>query len=965
MAADGSIPRSNHRRNKKLVPWWTEECRLAVKNRNRAFKLVKNTHNMQHLIQYKKAQANVRRTVRQAKRASWRKFCNEIGRSTPVGEVWGMIKRMGGVRREWEIPVIITEEGTAISNKDKAEIMAKAFVKIHSSDNLSEVCKMRKERTMNQHPGVLDWREKTDDKIDEPFNMAELKRAINKAKPTSPGKDQICYVMLKHLGKGALLKLLHLYNRVWEEGRLPNAWKEAVVIPIRKPGKDPSKPTSYRPIALTSNVCKIMERMITERLSYTLEKSRKLANYQSGFRKGRSTMDSVIRLENEIRKAQANKESVITVFFDIEKAYDMMWKEGLLIKLHLMDVSGRVFNWIKNFLFGRKIEVRIGSDISSQFDVGNGTPQGSVISPLLFIIMIDDVFTKVPMDIGRSLFADDGALWKRGRNMEHAIRKVQGAIDEVVEWGYDWGFKFSIEKTQTVFFTKKQIKEGMKLNMYGKELERVGTFKCLGVIFDSRLTWADHIKKIEGKCKKVINVMRCLTGREWGASCSALKTIYLALIRSVLDYGSVAYGSAAKSLLKKLDRIQAQALRVCSGAFKTSPVPALQVEMGEMQLALRRRQLMTNYWANLQGHNDFHPTKEVLQETWENARYNGDNFSRIGNEVAREFGVFYMEMSPTVVYPIVAPWLLVWPDIDWYLLELKRKEKDQIDLVNAFKYLINKDYKEFVHVYTDGSKKPETGVTGYGVAIPAKGIGINRRTSDFLGVYTVEMVAVLVALRWVEKTRQEKVLICSDSSSVLESLRSFHSKSRQDVLYEVLQSVTRITNQGGRVQFMWVPAHVGVKGNEQVDELAKRALKKGNIEMQIKISKAEVKSFIWEKTNQIWQERWDREEKGRHLYQIQKSVKITRLGGGHRREETVMTRLRLGHGALNKSLKMIGKHETGLCEWCQEEESVEHIIIRCRRYEVQRVIMRNNLRELGVQELTFKRSVEHRWQSTG
>lgn len=126
------------------------------------------------------------------------------------------------------------------------------------------------------------------------------------------------------------MKLLQLDNKVWEV-RLPSAWKEAVVIPITKPSKDPSKRYSYRPIALTSNLCKIMERMVTERLSYKLENREMLANYQSGFRKGRNTMDSVIRLENEIRKAQANKKSVIAVFFDIQKAYDMMWKEGLLI----------------------------------------------------------------------------------------------------------------------------------------------------------------------------------------------------------------------------------------------------------------------------------------------------------------------------------------------------------------------------------------------------------------------------------------------------------------------------------------------------------------------------------------------------------------------------------------------------------------------------------------------------------
>lgn len=155
--------------------------------------------------------------------------------------------------------------------------------------------------------------------------------------------------MLKHLGTLAALKLLGLYNKVWDMGKLPNAWKEAVIIPIWKPGKDPSKPVNYRPIALTSHLGKIMERMITERLTFYLESKDLLSPYQCGFRRGRGTMDPVICLETEIKKAQIIKESVMDVFFDVEKAYDMVWKEGLLIKLNKIGISGRVFNWVKDF----------------------------------------------------------------------------------------------------------------------------------------------------------------------------------------------------------------------------------------------------------------------------------------------------------------------------------------------------------------------------------------------------------------------------------------------------------------------------------------------------------------------------------------------------------------------------------------------------------------------------------------
>lgn len=95
----------------------------------------------------------------------------------------------------------------------------------------------------------------------------------------------------------------------------------------------------------------------------------------------------------------------------------------------LNKIGEKMFNWVKDFLFGRRIQVRIGMDMSNQYIAENGTPQGRVISPLLFIIMIIDAFGEVPEDIGKSLFADDGSLWKRGRDMEFVSRKIQEATD--------------------------------------------------------------------------------------------------------------------------------------------------------------------------------------------------------------------------------------------------------------------------------------------------------------------------------------------------------------------------------------------------------------------------------------------------------------------------------------------------------------------------------------------------------
>ena len=171
--------------------------------------------------------------------------------------------------------------------------------------------------------------------------------------------------------------------------------------------------------------------------------------------------------------------------------------------------------------------------------------------------------------MGFSHFADDGAIRRRGRNLEFIVKKLQEAIINIEEWSFRWGFTFSFDKTKTMYFARKRTVSNLKLKLYNQELKRVKQLKLIGLWFDER------IQKINYKCKKVLNVMRCLVGNESGAETTSLKTIYVGLIRTVLDHGCVAFGSAANTSLQRLDNIQYQALRLCSGTIRTTPTSAL------------------------------------------------------------------------------------------------------------------------------------------------------------------------------------------------------------------------------------------------------------------------------------------------------------------------------------------------------------------------------------------------------
>ena len=152
------------------------------------------------------------------------------------------------------------------------------------------------------------------------------------------------------MADSALTFLLGLYNSIWTTGDFPSAWSVAIVLPIPKPGKDPLQATNYRPISLTSCLCKVLEKMVNVRLVWFLETGNFLSPVQYGFRKMRSTTDALLSLESSICEAFAKKQHQVTIFFDLEKAYDTAWCHGILLSLFEFGLRGHLPIFIKQFL---------------------------------------------------------------------------------------------------------------------------------------------------------------------------------------------------------------------------------------------------------------------------------------------------------------------------------------------------------------------------------------------------------------------------------------------------------------------------------------------------------------------------------------------------------------------------------------------------------------------------------------
>ena len=924
-SADGCIPKTSGRPRRTPVPWWTKECGDAIRARKRAFRKFDRSSTTENLIAFRKARAFARRIIKEAKTVSWRNYVSSLNRFTPTTQVWTRIKRISGRFSPSPLPVLRVNDRDIIHPFNVAEEIARS---------LSERCRVGfnprqpTRRQAGREAGTVDFTTTEQLVYNEPFTMAELTSAISSLRSVAEGPDVIHNDMLRRLPAVAQEALLATFNSLWETGTFPAAWQQATVIPILKPGKSGLNPLHYRPISLTSSLCKLMEKIVNVRLSWFLEHHGVFTNAQCGFRKHRSSVDHILALDTEVRASFSQKKHLGAIFFDIEAAYDSVSRPGILRKVFKYGIRGRMGLFIQNFLAHRIFRVRIGNHLSSSFMQENGVPQGGVLSVALFAIMINDIGDELPAAVGRSLFVDDLAISYSASSARLMSRQLQLAVTRLERWSGENGLRFSTVKTVAVHFCRRRCHDtdlGIRLN--GQTIPTLPEAKFLGVLFDRRLTYIPHFKMLRERCFKSLNILKCVSRTSYGADRGTLLLLYRSLIRSKLDYACFVYDGASDSSKRTLDSIHHASLRVVTGAFRTSPAPSLLAEVHEPPLSCRRQMLGLRYALKIRqfpSHPSYHYifSRRVLSIFEGRMLRYAPLCLRAQNLLSRS-GLSLRDVMRVGITTSKPPWQFIHPLIDLSLADVKKGDILPTESRSRAMELIS-SYQGHALIFTDGSKTSDGVGCAFVFGHDIRSFSLPSNSS----VFTSELVAISKALCYAEVGSEALHLILTDSLSSLLALRSFYPS--HPILQDILARLSAMNQTGKSVQFCWIPSHVGIAGNESADAAARRAASAPHtrrLPLPARDFYPAASLFV----RSEWQRSWSALPRNK-LTELKPNLEPWQSSSRRsRREEVILCRLRVGHTYGTHGHLLRGE-ERPLCSRCNEPVTVAHALLACRHY---------------------------------
>ncbi|GJQ65109.1 hypothetical protein Trydic_g7254 [Trypoxylus dichotomus] len=535
------------------------EVRDLIREKNRLRRQWQRTLNPATKAEYNRTARRTKIALDEFRNNRWGDFMERASESP--SEFWRAVKALKGQRVP--VPPIHGARGVAFTTEDKAEAFAETLER-QCSPVYENVDVDRIGRIHRQVRDLLTAEEDDEEPI-RPTSPEEVIAIVKSFRPTkAPGPDGVTYRVLKHAPKKFVMHMTNICNAMLRLRHFPSQWKLADVVMIPKPGQSHNWPQNYRPISLLPVMSKIADRIILARLREETDDLDVIPDCQFGFRREHSTTHQVLRLVEHIKEGFNRRECTGAVFLDVAKAFDKVWHQGLLAKMHRAGISKAMVKLVHSFLRKRTFQVKLEGRRSTTRTATAGVPQGSAISPLLFNIYTSDIPTTAHVNL--AMYADDVCIYSRSLNARVIDRRLQAALDTLRDWYAKWRIAVHPQKSTAVLFAiggrrRRKFGNAPDLTFQGGIIPWQREVTYLGVTLDSRVNWGAHINRVLDRGRKMFGTLYPMMAGGGRLDPSLKVRIYKTVLRPTITYASAVWATALPTHIKKLEAFQSRTLR--------------------------------------------------------------------------------------------------------------------------------------------------------------------------------------------------------------------------------------------------------------------------------------------------------------------------------------------------------------------------------------------------------------------
>ena len=889
----------------KKPPWLTPSVEEAHRDMKRKLMVARAKKTDKHWTALRLSNKTYNKLHSKTKRNEWRKFCAD---TESIKESARMNKILKNTSSKTEkIESVYKSDGTLTETPDETlQVMENSHFK-----------------TDDTTPHTTDFTIPSTQLIHTIYSKTRMEEAIMSFDPLkAAGPDTLQPITLQKAWKHISNDVITIMTKSHEMQHIPKPWTEANGIFIPKPGKtDYNKPNSFRTITLSSTFLKLQEKAILWHMQHDLGMEDSLSKKQFGFKKGTSTETALHKVIHKIERRIARKGYVLGTFLDIEGAFDNVSFKAISEAIDKSPLDSTSAGWIKSMVTNRHVTIS-HKNSTRRIRIKRGCPQGGILSPFLWNLVIDDLLHYTAKLIPGYLqaFADDIMTLAEGDDLDIIWQRTQTTIKTIESWCDSKGLNISALKTKIVMFTWNRKWTIRPIKVCGQTIELSKEVKLLGITIDNKLNFNTHIDTITKKCIGSLFQCKRAMGPTWGLSPKVCKWIYTSIIKPTLAYGAVIWIRAVsnKTNIKKLERVQGLALRYMAGAMPTTPYTTLNYLTVTPHIVDYLKGEAAKGTVRLMGQGDW------TLETALSGKGIITSHSTISNNFLKDTNIPKPDK-----WDITKPKLRL--DNNFTITFPSSNSSD--DYINSLTDDIREASTQGICCFTDGSKTEHGVGGGYVITHADSTTEHSFKMMDYCTVFQAETAAIMYSAIKLSTHSNQLITFWSDSLSSLQALSNKVHKSKS--ITDCHRALTDLSHNN-KVHLRWIKAHTGLWGNEKADQLAKAGSLGGDT-VESLIPLTHIKNIIDNKVNELSNTRWYTNKHahtdlviGNHQDKILKTLDANVCNRiRYRTAVNIIT----GHIGLNKHLYRINRADSPNCPNCLDtEETVEHFIGQCPTY---------------------------------